>query len=109
MTDEHFTIATETATSDAGDAAGVRFRIAGELDIEARDPLREELLDAVESGRYTYIVIDLDQVSFIDSEAISAIIDGYIAAQQAGITLRLQHAHGIVRRVFKVIGFDHLF
>ena len=107
MNDEHFTITPEPAID--GDGAVVRFRIAGELDMEARDPLRELLLDAVDSRTYAHIVIDLDQISFIDSEAINAIIDGYIAAQHAGITLRLQHANGIVRRVFDVIGFDHLF
>lgn len=104
MPDDYFTI-----TAAPAEPGTVRLALAGDLDMDARDGISEALLAAVGQARGSRIVVDLRGVRFIDSEAISAILEGYVAAERAGIEFRLSGATGIVRRVFDVIGLEHLF
>ncbi|MET0424879.1 MAG: STAS domain-containing protein [Actinoplanes sp.] len=80
--------------------------LAGELDINVRDDLREQILAAVADGDVT---LDLDQVTFIDSEALSALIDGYNTARECGTRFGVINAHGLVERVLAVSGTLDLF
>jgi anti-anti-sigma factor len=104
VADDYFTIALEPA----GGNAASRLLLAGAFDIGSRDDLRKALLDLVGGDPGPRILVDLRRVTFIDSEAIGALIEGYLAAEQAGITFRLARAQGIVDRVLRVIGLDHL-
>ncbi|MBG0563778.1 STAS domain-containing protein [Actinoplanes aureus] len=108
MTDDYFSIAAEPAGTDAAGSVTSRVRLAGELDIDSREELRDALLGIVAAGGTGRMVVDLQDVRFIDSEAIGAIIEGYVAADQAGIAFRLTNAGGIVKRVIDTIGLDHL-
>ena len=81
-------------------------RLSGELDINTRDDLREALVAAVGTGD---VVIDLDEVTFIDSEALGALIEGYNAARANGTGFRLINAHGLVDRVLSVSGVLDIF
>lgn len=86
---------------------GTVVRPGGELDINARDDLRATILDALaESGS---VVVDLGDVTFIDSEALGALIDGYNAAISAGADFRVVNARGSVARVLNVSGAQELF
>ncbi|WP_229074648.1 STAS domain-containing protein [Actinoplanes sp. DH11] len=106
MPDDYFTITRAPAVDGA---APDRVLLAGDLDMGARDELRDTLVAAAGETTGPRLVVDLRQVRFIDSEAISAILEGYLAAERAGLDFRLTGALGIVRRVFDVIGLDHLF
>ena len=79
--------------------------LEGEFDITERPELEDAALAAVAaaagSGR---VVVDLGAVTFIDSEAVGAIIAGYTAATAAGCVYRLANARGLVRRVFDIAG-----
>ncbi|GAA2712288.1 STAS domain-containing protein [Actinoplanes palleronii] len=109
MTDDYYTIATGPAAADAGGVATVRVTLAGSFDIGARDELRDALLAAVDAGAPGgRVLVDLGQVRFVDSEAISALIQGYLSAETAGLSLRLTGATGVVAKVLTVIGLDHL-
>jgi anti-anti-sigma factor len=89
----------------AGGTAAV-LNIAGELDINVRDELREQILAAVAAGD---VVLDLGAVTFIDSEALSALIDGYNTARECGTRFGVVNAHGLVERVLAVSGTLDLF
>ena len=78
----------------------------GELDINARDDLRTAILDALATGS---VVVDLSDVTFIDSEALGALIDGYNAATSTGAEFRVINARGAVARVLSVSGSQELF
>lgn len=104
MADDYFTIALEPA----GGRAASHVRLTGAFDIGARDDLRTAVLDLIGGDPGQRIVVDLRQVTFVDSEAINALIEGYLAAERAGITFRMAGARGIVERVLRVIGLDHL-
>ncbi len=104
MADDYFTIALEPASGSATS----RVLLVGAFDIGAREDLRKALLELVDDDPGSRITVDLRRVTFIDSEAINALIGGYLAAERAGITFRLAGARGIVDRVLRVIGLDHL-
>ncbi|GIE82325.1 hypothetical protein Aph02nite_82750 [Actinoplanes philippinensis] len=104
MADDYFTIALEPA----GGSATSRVLLGGAFDIGTREDLREALLELVGGDPGPRITVDLRQVTFIDSEAINALIEGYLAAERAGVVFRLAGARGIVDRVLRVIGLDHL-
>lgn len=100
----------------AGGAATI-LHVSGELDINARDDLREAILTALGGGAAhdgdttlgCDVVVDLGGVSFIDSEALSALIDGYNAARERTAGFRVVNAKGVVERVLTVSGARDLF
>jgi anti-anti-sigma factor len=84
-------------------------RLAGDLDINARDEMRVALLDAVQVAGPGEVVIDFSDTAFLDSEAMGALIEGLNAGQKAGVPLRIVNARGLVHRVLDVSGVLALF
>ena len=91
---------------DEGPAATV-LRPSGELDINSRDDLHAMIVDAL--GPASQVVVDLTDVTFIDSEALGALIDGYNRAVAAGAGFRVVNARPAVARVLNVSGAQELF
>lgn len=90
----------------AADGAATILRISGELDINARDDLREALLLGLAGGD---VVVDLDEVSFLDSEALGALIDGFNESRVRDSGFRVLNSHDVVERVLTVSGAKDLF
>ena len=109
VADDYFTIALHPAGADADGVVTSRVQLAGEFDVDNRDELAGRLLGVVEREAPARIVVDLGRVTFIDSEAIGALIQGHLAAGRAGVDFRLAGANGVVERVLTVVGLDHLF
>ena len=82
-------------------------RLAGELDINARDDVRAAILDAVAAGND--VRIDLAEVGFLDSEALSALIEGSRAATAADRRFTVVNAGDQVSQVLRVSGALELF
>lgn len=81
---------------------GVRVAVRGEIDLAVRDLLVAELRDAVKLG--DPVVVDLAEVTFIDSMGVRALFEGFQAAQDIGHELRVEHAHDWVARVLSITG-----
>ena len=107
MTDHYYTIESRAAGA-AGGGVVTTVRLAGELDLGACAALRATLLGAAAGGPGGQIVVDLAEVTFIDSETVRALLDGYAAAQDQGIGYRLARPRGLVRRVLEVMGLTEL-
>ncbi|WP_250028952.1 STAS domain-containing protein [Paractinoplanes maris] len=90
----------------AGPTAKI-LRPSGELDINSRDDLRAMILDAL--GAAERVVVDLAAVTFMDSEALGALIDGYNAAIARGAGFGVVNAQRSVARVLNVSGAQELF
>jgi len=90
----------------AADGSATLLHLGGELDITARDVLRATLVAALEEGD---VVIDLDAVTFVDSEALGALVAAYHVARARPAGFRVVNAHGVVARVLKVSGTLELF
>ena len=95
---EHFAIARRQTT---------HLTLRGEFDLEARDTLRGALLEAVEAG--SHLMVDLTAVTFLDSEALGALVEGYNEARARPAGFRVVNANGLVARVLKVSGALELF
>lgn len=107
-----------------------RVRLSGDLDINARDEVRDILLRAVHEAAATRnaapdgkaldgtaldgtatpgVVIDLADTAFIDSEAVGALLEGLTAGRAAGVPVAIAHAQGLVHRVLDIAGVLDLF
>jgi anti-anti-sigma factor len=86
-----------------GDTAWVQVR--GELDV-ATTPLLKRTLDKSEAR---LVVLDLRQLTFIDSSGTHAIVDAGIHARQTGRRLVLVHVPPHVHRILALTGStDHV-
>ncbi|CAL9336697.1 STAS domain-containing protein [Streptomyces griseomycini] len=86
---------------------GIRvLTLAGELDHHTGDQLRQAL-DVTGTAR-PRIVIDLGQVTFMDSSGINVLIAAYQNVTQAGGWLRLAAPTDSVLRVLQLVGVDDL-
>lgn len=86
----------------------VLLALDGEFDITDRAELEEATVAAVTAAERGRVVVDVGGVSFIDSEAVAALIVGYQAASAAGCEYRLTGARGMVRRIFEIAGLLEL-
>ncbi|WP_030338284.1 STAS domain-containing protein [Streptomyces sp. NRRL S-1022] len=84
---------------------GIRvLSLAGEIDHHTGDTLRQAL-DA--SGTpHPRIVVDLHQVTFMDSSGINILITAHQALSEAGGWLRLAAASESVMRTICIVGVD---
>jgi len=78
--------------------------VAGEIDIATATRLRERLSELAASGRP--LVADLDQVRFIDSAGLAALIGAAKRAAAHGGSLYVVCARPTVRQLFQLTGLD---
>lgn len=88
---------TATATSE-----GVRLGLSGELDLNTAPQLEPALKRAL-SGRPARIVLDLEQLSFVDSCGLRALLAAQRACEQADCALTMI-AGDSARRLFELTG-----
>ena len=77
---------------------------AGEIDISTATKLRECLFELAASGRP--LVADLDQVGFIDSAGLSALVGTAKRAAAHGGSLYVVCARPKIRQLFRLTGLD---
>lgn len=78
-------------------------RLAGEIDLSNASRLQDQLSVLVERG---HVVVDLSEVTFIDSTGLSAFIVGHRRATAAGTGMHLAGATGTVRRLLELTQLD---
>ena len=77
---------------------------AGEIDVATGAGLRERLSELAASGRP--LVVELDQVSFIDSAGLGALVGAAKRAAAHGASLHVACARPQVRQLFRLTGLD---
>jgi anti-anti-sigma factor len=77
---------------------------AGEIDISTVARLRECVFDLAASGRP--LVADLDQVSFIDSAGLDALVGTAKRATACGGSLYAVCGRPKIRQLFRITGLD---
>ena len=81
--------------------------LSGELDM-ATVPILDEYLTRVETDEVAEIVVDLREVTFIDTVGLRAFLAARDRAEANGRQLVLTGAGPRVRRVFEITGFESL-
>lgn len=83
--------------------------VAGEVDMLTGPLLQDQLREAL-ATRPKQLIIDLSQVSFMGSTALSVLISARHAAAHRGITLQLRGTHRRAVAVpLQIAGIGHLF
>jgi anti-sigma B factor antagonist len=77
--------------------------LSGELDMAAAPILRENLARLEDRGAAT-IMLDLGEVTFIDSTGVHEFVEARSRAQDNGHRLRLSGASPAARRLFELTG-----
>ncbi|MFI7606249.1 STAS domain-containing protein [Micromonospora sp. NPDC049366] len=86
----------------------VTVAVGGEVDLSNAPDLEREITAAVESDA-TEIIIDLDEVTFLDSAGINVLLKGRRLADDRGRTYRVAQARGMVRQLLLMTGvWEHL-
>jgi anti-sigma B factor antagonist len=79
---------------------------SGELDLAAVERVRRALRDA---RRASVVVLDMREVSFIDSAGLQLVLEEHRRAERGGVELRIRRGPSNVQRLFVMTGlFRHL-
>jgi anti-sigma B factor antagonist len=82
--------------------------VQGEVDVSTAPELRERLLALAEAGR-TVAVVDLSDVSFVDSTALGVLVSGVKRLRSSGGDLRLVVTQPRISKVFEITGLNDVF
>jgi anti-sigma B factor antagonist len=82
----------------------------GELDIYSAPQLEERLTEAESAGQAS-LVVDLNQLDFIDSTGLSSLVRSSKRMEQLGVSFSLvcEPDRIEVHRVLQILGFDEVF
>jgi anti-sigma B factor antagonist len=82
--------------------------VSGEIDIATAPSLREKLHNLLAEGRSS-LIIDLDEVTFLDSTALGVLVGVLKRARTEGGELRIVSNQPRVRKVFEITRLDSAF
>ena len=87
---------------------GVRLILSGELDVAVIDRLQQRLAALAESDET--VLLDLSELTFIDSSGLNVIVTAHRRAQRNGSELRIDpNMSRPVHRVVHLMGLDSVF
>jgi anti-sigma B factor antagonist len=93
----------EIVTSLDHDARSVTIALRGEVDVLTVDQVRVALTEALAAQPHD-IVVDLADLTFIDSTGLGALIFGFQRARDAGVRFRLARPSRPVRQILVLSG-----
>ena len=82
--------------------------VSGEIDIATAPSLREKLHSLLADGR-SRLIVDLDDVTFLDSTALGVLVGLLKRARTEGGELRIVCNQPRVRKVFEITRLDSAF
>lgn len=100
------TVDLDIATSRSGDHTVVH--VAGEIDVYTAPALRERLDEEIGRGHHD-LVVDLSEVTFMDSTGLGVLVGRLKLIRVHEGALRLVCAHDRVLKVFAITGLDKVF
>jgi anti-sigma B factor antagonist len=79
-------------------------RPAGELDMATASELDQRILSAMRDRRTGHVVVDLDEVEFMDSAGLRMLLTASAVARTNGNRLLLRRPQRAVQRLLEVTG-----
>src|SRR3712207_5698096 len=99
----------EFAVTEQGPQAGHHVIAArGEIDLFTAPDLKQVLTDAIEGGEHR-VVIDLTEVSFLDSTALGVLIGAVKRLRSRGGALAIVNTDASIAKTFEITGLDQIF
>ncbi|MEU4244032.1 STAS domain-containing protein [Actinoplanes sp. NPDC026619] len=93
----------EIVTNLDRDADTITVTLTGEVDVLTVDQVRVALEEAL-AGRPREIVVELRELTFIDSTGLGALIFGFQRARDANMRFRLAHPNRTVHQILMLSG-----
>jgi anti-anti-sigma factor len=87
----------------SNDASGVVLALHGELDVAAA-PQLEKLLEEIRAEKHRHVMVELSDLSFVDSAGVSVLIKAKKEADEDGSQFLLRRPTAQVHRVFALVG-----
>ncbi len=84
---------------------GPVFALRGELDVAHAEELRLALTSVAEGS---VVVVDLSELTFIDSSGLTALVHARNKLAATGAVLQVRGARGNVKHVFQIAGLTRL-
>jgi anti-sigma B factor antagonist len=106
MTKETMNGARAVISAETPDWPGALIVASGELDVQSVPELRERLTEAIESGN-TRVVVDIADVSFIDSLSLSALVGARRKLGENG-RLAIVATHEYVLLILQATGLEQV-
>lgn len=106
MTKETMNEARAVISVEVPDWPGALIVARGELDVQSVDELRARLNEALDAGN-ARIVVDLAEVSFIDSLSLSALVGARRRIGEGG-RLAIVAVHEYVRLILQATGLEQV-
>jgi anti-anti-sigma factor len=94
------------SAEDAGARPYVLVALAGEADTNTREQLRQVLLSQANEGKR--LVIDVSQVSFMDSSCTQVLLGASQLLDRQGVGLGLVAPQRVVARMLHLAGVDQM-
>jgi anti-sigma B factor antagonist len=85
-------------------AGSVCLAVAGEVDVKTCAQLEAAIRSSLREGNLTRLVVDLEKVTFLDSQGIAILMGSYSVAARDRIAFRVANSHDIVRRTLEITG-----
>lgn len=82
----------------------VRLALGGAIDTASRGVLHDAVLAALTDDDVTVIILDLANLTLIDSAGMSTIVACHRAVAVSGRSMRIEHVAPLVRRQFYTAG-----
>jgi len=96
----------DISTENAG--ASCTIALKGEVDVYTSPRLKEELVNVVDSG-CRQIVVDLEDLHFIDSSGLGVLVSALRRVKEHDGTLRLVCTKDSILKIFRITGLDKVF
>ncbi len=82
-------------------------RLTGDVDLSCSPEARKTILDSLDSSHNT--VVDLSQVSYIDSSGVASLVEGYQTAKKKNLKFGLIGVSGPALSVLELARLDKVF
>jgi anti-sigma B factor antagonist len=82
--------------------------VGGEIDVYTAPKLREQLIDLVSAGSY-HIVVDMENVEFLDSTGLGVLVGGLKRVRAHDGSLRLVCTQERILKIFRITGLTKVF
>lgn len=96
------------AVSEAQYDGTIVLKVEGEVDVSTAPELRERLLAVADRG-HNLAVVDMSEVSFVDSTALGVLVSGVKRLRGAGGDLRLVVTQPRIAKVLAITGLTDVF
>ncbi len=82
--------------------------VGGEIDVYTAPQLRQRLIALVEEGSQ-HIVVDMEQVEFLDSTGLGVLVGGLKRVRALDGSLRLVCSQERILKIFRITGLEKVF